>query len=343
MNNEKEIQIIERRSVSTILSDIFRNENIQISKEDLNKEVEVKKLFFRGESRFYQTRTPSLYRENALVQNGSEYYYRTLINELGRDDYEKSTSLVRLFSELQHYGAKTRMLDITKSPLIALYFAVESDDNNPGYLFIYQISPETEKFDTGHTIAIKCALNLMHPQVINNFFEVCEKIKNIRPDLKDESLDNILKQFKGNTEIENGITQFMELLNQRARVRETLKYPIKIYDDLNKGHIFLPAKATDRIRQQQGAFIYPKYVNTKNKNYKKILEEIDESIDEFRAVLETEIYNKKSKNKRRVQFSCIKIHAGYKKIIRNQLRQLGITPAFIYSDIQHQSYTLLNK
>ena len=343
MNNENGIQIIERRSVSTILRDILRNENIQISKEDLNTEVKVKNLFFRGESKFYKTRTPSLYREIDLVKNGSEYYYRTLINELGRDDYEKSTSLVRLFSELQHYGAKTRMLDITKSPLIALYFAVESDDDDPGYLFIYQISPEAEKFDTGHTIAIKCALNLIHPQVINDFFEACEIIKKTCPDLKDESQDNILKQFKGNIKIEKDVTQFMELLNQRARVRETLKYPIKIYDDLNKAHIFLPAKATDRIRQQQGAFIYPKYVNTKNKNHKQILEEINESIDKFRAVLETKIYNEKSKNKMTVRFSCIKIHAGYKKIIRNQLRQLGITPGFIYSDIQHQSYTLLNK
>lgn len=132
-------------------------------------------LYFRGESSPFVFRTPSLYRHETLTIEGSEDYYRKLLNELGRDDYLENSTLVRLISELQHYGSKTRMLDITSNPLIALYFAVEKDDNTPGYLYIYKSNTENEKFDTGYTNAKKSALNLISQRVIDNYSEEIKK------------------------------------------------------------------------------------------------------------------------------------------------------------------------
>ena len=133
----------------------------------------------------------------------------------------------------------------------------------------------------------------------------------------------------------------MELLNQRARVRERLKYPIKIFCDLNKAHIIIPSKSTDRIRQQQGAFIFPKYVNTRRKSLEDIQIEIDKSIQELNAILTTSIYNKTRKRSEVKKFSCIKIEGKEKKNVRAELEQLGITPGYIYPDIEHQSIALL--
>ena len=128
---DKNVTIV-RRNVSTILRDILQHKKLLKKElEESNEKVKGKKinvedmikdehLYFRGESKFYNYRVPTLYRKEKLVKNGSEYYYRTLLNELGKDDYGENTSLVRMISELQHYGAVTRMLDITKSPLIAL-------------------------------------------------------------------------------------------------------------------------------------------------------------------------------------------------------------------------------
>ena len=329
---------INRRHVNTILEDIFRHNNLMNGRNKREfREKPEEHLYFRGESEYFPKRTPSLYLQDSLIEHGSEYYYRSLINELGRDDYEANTSLVRLISELQHYGAKTRMLDITKSPLIALYFAVEKDNEKPGYLYIYRTTESGEKFDTGHTIAIKCALNLIAPEVINDFLEACTKIKEKQgckfEELIGKTQEEIL--FDYNDKMKKPISRFMELLNQTARVREKLQYPIKIFCDLNKAHVIIPSKSTDRIKQQQGAFIFPKYVNTKNKSNDRVREEIDNSIQELNAVLITK------KNKKEERFSCIKIDNGYKKTIRDELAQLGITSGFIYPDIEHHSNSLL--
>lgn len=340
------MKTIIRRNVSTFLKDIL---------EQKNRLREDECLFFRGESNFHDKRTPSLYLQKKLAEQGSEYYYRTLLNELGRDDYNESTSLVRLMAELQHYGAKTRMLDVTKSPLIALYFAVEKVEKeeknrkkikDDGYIYIYKTTTHQEKFDTGHTVAIKSALNLIDYEVINNFLEACTKIRDMNEDenefkkLKSKQQEEILKKYDDDF-IKNSIIKFMELLNERARVREKLKYPIQIFYDLNSAHLIIPSKSTDRIRQQQGAFIFPKYVNTRNKGMEEIKTEIDQSINELSATLTTYIKEKGGKGRIEAQFSCIKINSGDKENIRAELEQLGVTDGYIYPDIEHQSKALL--
>lgn len=297
-------------------------------------------LYFRGESSDFDFRTPSLYRHETLTIEGSEYYYRKLLNELGRDDYLENSTLVRLISELQHYGAKTRMLDITSNPLIALYFAVEKNDNNPGFLYIYKSNTENEKFDTGHTIAIKSALNFIPQGVIDNFLKATLDFLGKCGDISEEfRIDEIEKMSILDEKSIKNMKLFMELLNQRTRVRETLLYPIKIFKNLQKSHIVLPSKITDRIKQQQGAFIYPKFVNCSGKNIEVIKKEISESIDELRFIIESEIETERDES----YYPIIKIDGKYKKEIRSQLEILGITEGFVYPDISHHSEALLKK
>lgn len=313
-------------------------------------------LFYRGESRKHDYVIPNLYLNSELTLKTSEGYYRSLFSQLGHDDYSDSTSLFRVISEFQHYGAKTRILDITTNPLVALYFAVEKFHGEKvpdisgvfypcedGIVYLFDSIPRYKKYDTGHTVAVKSALNLMPQEYINAFIWVCEIIKEKWDkewnSLKYHQLDYAADEAKRrklyniSTRDYYVIGKFMNLLNQRAKSREKLVYPFEIFEDLCNSHIVIPSKCTDRIKQQQGAFIFPRYINTACKELNEIQSEIDESICLLSAYIDSPIEGE--------SICAIRIPGGSKWKIKRDLTKLGITEGFIYPEIQHRSNTLL--
>ena len=366
ITDENSIKITSvKEYLNIILSDNLKDDNFN--------------YYYRGESKIHKYILPSLYVDKKLSLSSSEYYYRSLFSQLGREDYNNGADLFRLMSEFQHYGAKTRILDITSNPLAALYFAVEKfyGESIPdsaiegkelcypkeeGIIYIFRSHPKDEKFDTGHSIAIKTALNLMPIEMINRFISTCSSVKKaLKEDwysfqyYTDDSIGNYilkLKDKEGEDYIKsqfgiNGpayyicIRQFLTLLNQRARTLEELKYPFKIFEDLSKSHVVIPSKCTDRIKQQQGYFIFPKYVNTecdsekaKSRTHKeyKTINEIQQEIDDSISALSKDL-----------RIRAIIIPPEYKISIRKELNILGVTQGYIYPDIEHRSNDLLEK
>ncbi len=300
-----------------------------ILQSEKNKELGFN-YYYRGEPRFFELRTPSLYLNRRLTLDGSEIYYKTLFNELGMSEYSDNPTLVRKLAELQHYGAKTRILDITKNPLVALYFAVTNEPYEDGYVYFFKEEILKEKYDSGHTVAIKSAINLMPKNTVDKFLKImplafndivksdfeipdkriiygddvifnyttdqlidkvkwkkmlntadsdnyylCDDVGNVvflkelfdreedRPFWNEfESVDDLSEILP--EKINNIIKIFMEVLNQRAKTKERLQHPFAIYRDLITAHIVHAAKNTDRIKQQQGMFIYPSFVGVDN-------------------------------------------------------------------------------
>lgn len=282
---------------------------------------------------------------------GSDYYYNSLLAELGRKTYQNNVELIQVFSELQHYEAKSRLLDITTNPLIALYFATDNVTGD-GYVYLFSEKKGEEKFESSHIIAIKSALSLMKQRDIDTFILIIgialRALKNVGYKARTEngygnsflfySIERLITEVEIEYEkssrkmfeddkylgrplhdiVDNSNTRFYDTvralekeedikkhikdflcnlvnnflgeLTRISKIDEKLVFPVQICRDIMSSHILLPSKRTDRIRQQQGAFIYPRYVQTTNAPTKKMSrKDIDECYNSVKKRIDSSI------------------------------------------------------
>lgn len=126
---------------------------------DINSFIEFHKVIqdfssanflFRGQQNFVWTLTPKIgrndfaisvpnYFKEDFILNGWLRYSEQLIKNKPKDRWDELTIA-------QHYGLATRLLDWTKNPLVALYFATCDFDNNiDASVFIMDFKNETIK------------------------------------------------------------------------------------------------------------------------------------------------------------------------------------------------------
>jgi hypothetical protein len=87
------------------------------------------KYFFRGHSNANWSIVPSLFRNTAMPNLDEEF-----INVSEKMSSNSSLSPITALFDLQHYGTPTRICDLTISPLGALFFASENEED--GAVFV---------------------------------------------------------------------------------------------------------------------------------------------------------------------------------------------------------------
>lgn len=260
---------IEIESLSDYLSSI---EYIKNNEENIGKVIA-----YRGQSKEYWSIKPSIFREGML----------NFENELMREpllkcpfDFDLKDKL-DILAKNQHYGMCTRLLDLTENPLVALYFACKTHDEEiydvegeekriePYGCVYYLIDYAKTPFDVNVLVKAELAMAEFpgEEETLRSVFEILRK-----NDLIDSKM---LEKWSGG----DGYTDFVNIIQANDIVK--------------------PKFTNDRIERQKGMFLL-----TGCYNFYKEQELMDSKIHRanhnLRDEFEKEFLYVKGENKRKI-------------------------------------------
>lgn len=189
-------------------------------------------LYFRGEKSSSWELRPSIMRSTAR-----EWEAEMLADLMLRqpDPFSGLNSAIEQWALAQHHRLETRLLDITRNPLVALFYACEEGSEENGRLHIFAVPKNLIKPFNSDTISI-----------IANF----SKLRRNEQDLllgKNAAIEP--------TKIKNAYARVMDRLYHF--IRHEKSYFLKKIEPRNLFQVFVvePKQSFERIRAQSGAFL----------------------------------------------------------------------------------------
>lgn len=275
-------------------------------------------VWFRGEPEYYDDVLPSLFRgkyngsispiadENVLIKKAIQY---------NPTMFDNCHSQLERLVKMQHYGLPTRLLDVTKSPFVALYMACEKEQGTKDGRVLFVDNLKTDGAD-------------------DNILEYLVNLIGVKTD-RDENNRHIYKISFGDA---------IKYLKNNTQLYLPLERRLEIFQKATKSLIFLPKYNNDRIKLQQGAMIFSALyspIDTHAEEYDRL-----KSV-RARVPLAKQKITEKELNK--IVFcnvpKCLNdlfssttflIDKGIKQEIITELNNYGVNEATVYPEPEHQ-------
>lgn len=227
-------------------------------------------LLYRGHTNREFNLVPNLYRNKGHYTNENILYKETYMS--ANDQFTSAKSHLEKLTIMQHYGLPTRLLDLTKNPLVAVYFAVTDYDQalekNDAEIIIFNMKSSQIKYYDSDSVSILAALSILdygekHVLFKTAVSHLAQLLKNSFDDNKEISVKALEKQTLLSLKAFNE-ERIVKKLNREIE-KESGMYLKEIHPvTLLSLFAVYPMPNNNRISRQQGLFFIPGLFNPKS-------------------------------------------------------------------------------
>ena len=206
-------------------------------------------LYFRGESRCYPALRPSVMRDEGGVKTPFRSAEGEMLNDLMVREPEAFNGLGSALAQWvlgQHYGLKTRLLDITRNPLVALFNASKDHLEENGYIHIFAVPRPLIKSFSSDTL-----------RILSNFAKLPRGDQNLLLGKAEEDMEGDTFAPDG----QNVLQRCEEFSRARAKLYALIRQESPYFEDrldirdFFRVFVIEPQRMFERIRAQSGAFL----------------------------------------------------------------------------------------
>ena len=205
-------------------------------------------LYFRGERQRFPAMSPSVMRDPKPDEAPLRSVEKEMLDDLMMRQPEAFNGLNSALAQwvlAQHHGLRTRLLDITRNPLVALYNACDGNGNEDGRLHVFGVPGSLIKTFNSDTVSVLASFAKL-PRAEQSLL-----LGKTQSDAPEDALPSRNDHLIGSDPFSKAKAHLYNIIRQE---RPYFEERIDIRD-LFRVFVVEPQRSFERLRAQSGAFL----------------------------------------------------------------------------------------